>query len=80
MIVTGWAASQYPYLVVPVWTLRSASAPAGVQNLLLAALGGGALLLFPSLYLLFRVFKGERPLALIDREEPRAPQPPPARR
>ena len=46
LIVTGWAASQYPYLVVPVWTLRSASAPAGVQNLLLAALGGGALLLF----------------------------------
>lgn len=77
LIVIGWAGSQYPYLVVPEWTLESASAPAAVQKLLLAALGAGALLLFPSLYLLFRVFKGERPLALIDREEPRAPGPRP---
>ena len=71
MIVAGWAASQYPYLVVPAWTLESASAPAAVQRLLLFALAAGGLILFPSLYLLFRVFKGERPLALIDREKPR---------
>jgi cytochrome d ubiquinol oxidase subunit II len=72
LIVVGWAASQYPYFVVPEWTLQSASAPPAVQRVLLLALGAGALLLFPSLYLLFRVFKGERPLSLIDREEPRA--------
>jgi cytochrome d ubiquinol oxidase subunit II len=72
LIVVGWAASQYPYFLVPDWTLQSASAPPAVQSLLLIALGVGALVLFPSLYLLFRVFKGERPLSLIDREEPRA--------
>jgi cytochrome d ubiquinol oxidase subunit II len=31
------------------------------------ALAAGAVLLFPALYLLFRVFKGERPFALLDR-------------
>jgi cytochrome d ubiquinol oxidase subunit II len=58
LIVLGWGASQYPYLVVPDLTLRSASAPRETQVLLLAALGLGALTLFPSLWLLFRVFKG----------------------
>ncbi|GAC1326872.1 MAG: cytochrome d ubiquinol oxidase subunit II [Thermoleophilaceae bacterium] len=79
LIVLGWAGSQYPYFLVPDWTLQSASAPPAVQRLLLLALGAGALLLFPSLYLLFRVFKGERPLSLIDREEPRGTTPPAAR-
>ncbi|MBI5069133.1 MAG: cytochrome d ubiquinol oxidase subunit II [Deltaproteobacteria bacterium] len=60
LIVAGWGASQYPYLVVPDMTLASASAPAATQRLLLAALGLGALTLFPSLWLLFRVFKGRR--------------------
>ena len=67
LIVVGWGASQYPYLVVPDMTLASASAPRATQVLLLAALGLGALTLFPSLYLLFRVFKGERPFSVVDR-------------
>jgi cytochrome bd ubiquinol oxidase subunit II len=67
LIVAGWAASQYPYLVVPELTLAEASAPRGVQVALLWALGAGAVLLFPALYLLFRVFKGERPFAVVDR-------------
>ena len=57
LIVLGWAASQYPYLVVPDLTLASASAPPLTQRLLLAALAAGALTLVPSLWLLFRVFK-----------------------
>jgi cytochrome d ubiquinol oxidase subunit II len=61
LIVAGWGASQYPYLVVPDVTLASASAPAATQRLLLGALGLGGLTLFPSLWLLFRVFKGRRP-------------------
>lgn len=68
LIVVGWGASQYPYLVVPDLTLASASAPRSTQVLLLAALGAGALTLFPSLYLLFRVFKGERPFSVVDRD------------
>jgi cytochrome bd ubiquinol oxidase subunit II len=71
LIVLGWGASQYPYLVVPDLTLASASAPARTQHLLLLALAGGALLLFPCLYLLFRVFKGDRPFAVLDRSRPR---------
>lgn len=67
LIVLGWAASQYPYLVVPDLTLASASAPRQVQVLLLWSLGAGALVLFPCLYLLLRVFKGERPFSVVDR-------------
>ncbi len=67
LIIVGWGASQYPYLVVPDVTLASASAPRSVQLLLLAALAAGATTLFPSLYLLFRVFKGERPFSVIER-------------
>ena len=57
LVVLGWGVSQYPYLMPPYLTLRSASAPAETQTLLLIALGAGALVLFPSLRLLFRVFK-----------------------
>lgn len=71
LIVLGWGASQYPYLIVPHLTLESASAPRSVQVPVLWALGAGALLLFPALYLLFRVFKGERPFSVIDRDRPR---------
>jgi cytochrome d ubiquinol oxidase subunit II len=67
LIVAGWGASQYPYLVVPELTLASASAPRGVQVALLWALAAGAVTLFPSLYMLFRVFKGERPFSVVDR-------------
>jgi cytochrome d ubiquinol oxidase subunit II len=67
LIVLGWGASQYPYLVVPELTLASASAPRATQVGLLWALGSGAVLLFPALYALFRVFKGERPFSVVDR-------------
>jgi cytochrome d ubiquinol oxidase subunit II len=67
LIVLGWGAAQYPFLVVPDLTLAQASAPRTTQVGLLAALGAGALTLFPSLWLLFRVFKGERPFAAMDR-------------
>ncbi|HET9597831.1 MAG TPA: cytochrome d ubiquinol oxidase subunit II [Anaeromyxobacteraceae bacterium] len=67
LIVVGWGASQYPYLVVPDVTLQAASAPRATQVALLVALAAGALTLFPSLWLLFRVFKGERPFAVLQR-------------
>jgi cytochrome d ubiquinol oxidase subunit II len=57
LVVLGWGASQYPFVVVPDLTLAAASAPRATQTLLLATLGAGALVLFPSLRLLFRVFK-----------------------
>jgi cytochrome d ubiquinol oxidase subunit II len=66
-IVLGWGASQYPWIVVPDVTLASASAPRTTQVALLVVLGLGALTLFPALWLLFRVFKGERPFAVLER-------------
>jgi cytochrome d ubiquinol oxidase subunit II len=67
LIVAGWGASQYPYLVVPDVTLASAAAPRATLVPVLWALAAGAVLLFPALYLLFRVFKGERPFSVVDR-------------
>jgi cytochrome d ubiquinol oxidase subunit II len=56
LILLGWGAGQYPYLVEPDITIASAAAPTVTLRLLLIALGAGALLLFPSLYFLYRVF------------------------
>jgi cytochrome bd ubiquinol oxidase subunit II len=67
LILLGWAASQYPYLLVPSHTLTSAAANPRTQELLLIALGAGSLLLFPSLYVLYRVFKGNKPFRVLDR-------------
>jgi cytochrome d ubiquinol oxidase subunit II len=74
LVVLGWGASQYPYLVVPDLTLASASAPRATQVALLWALAGGGVLLFPALYVLFRVFKGERPFAVVDRANKQMPR------
>jgi cytochrome d ubiquinol oxidase subunit II len=57
LIVIGWAAAQYPYLLVDDLTLREAAASARTQRLVLTALLAGIPVLAPSLYLLFRVFK-----------------------
>jgi len=56
-IVWGWGVAQYPYLVIPDITI-SDSAPLQTLQLVLATLLIGALLLFPSLYYLYRIFKG----------------------
>lgn len=61
LIVLGWAVSQAPYLVYPTLTLRSAAASPTVQKLLLVALAVGAVLVVPSLVLLFRVFRPQPP-------------------
>jgi cytochrome d ubiquinol oxidase subunit II len=58
-ILWGWASAQYPYIVMPSMTLFD-SAPRDTMRLLLASLFLGALLLFPSLYGLYRLFKGSR--------------------
>ncbi len=71
LIVLGWGASQYPYIIVPDVTLASASGPRATQVALLGALAVGSLTLFPSLYVLFRIFKGERPFSVIERGPPR---------
>ena len=58
LILAGWGAAQYPYLVEPNITIQAAAAPPITLRLLLIALAAGALVLFPSIYVLFRIFKG----------------------
>jgi len=65
LILWGWALGQYPYLVPPTVTIAEAAAPPLTLTLVLWALAGGALVLFPSLAYLFRVFKRQP-----DREDP----------
>ena len=60
LILWGWVLAQFPYLVPPDITIESAQAPAVTLRLLLIALAIGGVLLIPSLYYLFRVFKSER--------------------
>ena len=57
LVVAGWASRQYPVVLAPSLTLHATAAPAATLRLLLPTLGIGALVLFPSLYWLLRVFK-----------------------
>jgi len=61
LIVVGWGAAQYPYLVAPGITIQAAAAPDETLRLLVLALAAGAIVLFPSLYVLLRVFKSRAP-------------------
>jgi cytochrome d ubiquinol oxidase subunit II len=57
LILWGWGLSQYPYILPPDLTVLGAAAPPATLRLALGALALGAVVLFPSLYYLFRVFK-----------------------
>ncbi len=57
LILLGWAFAQYPYLIEPDISITSAAAPQITLRLLLGALLLGAVILFPSYYYLFRIFK-----------------------
>jgi len=57
LIIGGWGLAQFPYLIEPDLTFSNAAAPNRVLHILLGALAAGTLLLFPSLWYLFRVFK-----------------------
>ena len=59
MLLAGWMAAQYPYIVYPDLTLYSAAAPPATLEFFVWTLPIGALLLGPSLYYLFHVFKAE---------------------
>jgi len=59
LILLGWAFAQFPHLIEPDLTISSAAAPPVTLELLLGALAAGAILLFPSYYYLFRIFKAE---------------------
>lgn len=57
LVLTGWALSQYPYLVVPDLTLTTSGGNDASRRAILWALAFGMPVLLPSLWLLFRIFK-----------------------
>jgi len=61
LILWGWALAQYPYVLPPDLAVEAAAAPAVTLRLVLAAVALGALVLFPSLYYLLRIFKSHQP-------------------
>jgi cytochrome d ubiquinol oxidase subunit II len=60
LILIGWSVAQFPSLIVPDVDIFDSAAPAITLRLLAIALAFGALILLPSLYYLFRVFKSSR--------------------
>jgi cytochrome bd ubiquinol oxidase subunit II len=57
LTVWAWGIAQFPYLIPPDLTIFNSAAPAITLQLVLVALIVGAILLFPSLFYLFRIFK-----------------------
>ena len=57
LLLVGWGMAQHPYLVRPDLPIASSAASPGLLRLLLIILAAGGVLLFPAIYLLFRVFK-----------------------
>jgi len=57
LILWGWGVAQYPYMLPPDLTIAGAAAPLRTLELSLGVLALGALVLFPSLFYLFKVFK-----------------------
>jgi len=56
-IIGGWGLAQFPLLIGPDLTFTNSAAPDSVLRALVKALVAGAVLLFPSLWYLYRIFK-----------------------
>jgi cytochrome d ubiquinol oxidase subunit II len=59
-VLWGWGVAQFPYLVPPGLTIADSAAPPAVLSAVLSALVAGAVILVPSLWALYRVFKTAR--------------------
>lgn len=57
LIFWGWPLAQYPFLLPPTYTVANSAAADATLRLTLIVLAGGALLLLPSLWYLFQIFK-----------------------
>ncbi|MBI1354105.1 MAG: cytochrome d ubiquinol oxidase subunit II [Acidobacteria bacterium] len=60
-VIGGWGLAQYPALLPPAITLASAKAPDRALHAVAWGIGGGGVLLAPSLAWLLYLFKGHRP-------------------
>jgi len=59
LILWGWGVAQFPYMLPPDLPIELAAAPRATLRLALIAVIAGAVVLFPSLYYLFKVFKAQ---------------------
>jgi cytochrome bd ubiquinol oxidase subunit II len=57
-LLAGWGIAQYPFIIYPDITIYNAAAPDVTLRFILFTLPLGLALLLPSLWYLFRVFKG----------------------
>ena len=62
LVLWAWALGQWPYVVPPDLTFPGTASPDATLALLLVVIAAGMALLLPSLYVLFRVFKGRNPV------------------
>lgn len=60
VLLWGWAMAQWPYIIYPDLTFLDAKAPDATLRFVLQIIPLGMLIILPSLWLLFRVFKGNR--------------------
>ena len=60
LVLWGWMLAQYPWMVPGRLTIGDAAAPRITLVLLLWALAGGAVILLPSLWYLYRTFNASR--------------------
>jgi cytochrome d ubiquinol oxidase subunit II len=63
LVLWAWAVGQWPYLVPPDLTISSTAAPPATLTAMLTVIVIGGLILLPSLWLLFHVFKARNPQA-----------------
>lgn len=59
VLLMGWALAQWPYMIYPDLTFEAAKAPDATLRFVVQIVPIGLLILLPSLWLLFRVFKTE---------------------
>jgi len=67
LVLWAWAVGQWPYLVPPDLTISATAAPPGTLSAMLIVITIGGLILIPSLWLLFRVFKARNPQPAVER-------------
>ena len=58
-IVWGWGLAQFPAMIPGVHTIASAAAPPATLRVVLVGVAGGMVVLIPSLWYLFTLFKAE---------------------
>jgi len=61
LIIAGWGASQYPWMIPGSATIAVSAAPEATLRWTLSALAAGAVVLLPSLWYLFTLFDREVP-------------------